>query len=279
MYSLTDKKTIDYLCNKYGFRLKKSLGQNFLNEPEILVEIANSVEAEGVLEIGPGIGVLTAALASCKQKVVAVEIDDTLLPVLDETLAGFDNIEIVHSDVLKLDLKALIAEKFGDMKVSVAANLPYYITTPIIMHLLEQRLPLSEIVIMIQKEVADRITASPGNKDYGALTVAVNYFCKSYKVCNVDKTCFTPAPKVDSTVLKLEVLPEPSVTVKNEKRFFSIVKAAFGQRRKTLANALSNAGLFNSKDEIYAAFEKLGFDPMIRGEKLSIEQFAALSDI
>ncbi|MBR5218372.1 MAG: 16S rRNA (adenine(1518)-N(6)/adenine(1519)-N(6))-dimethyltransferase RsmA [Clostridia bacterium] len=279
MYSLTDKKTIDYLCNKYGFRLKKSLGQNFLNEPEVLVTIADSVEADGVLEIGPGIGVLTAALASCKQKVVSVEIDDTLLPVLDETLAGFNNIEIIHSDILKLDLPALLKEKFGDMSVSVAANLPYYITTPIIMNLLEQRLPLSEIVIMIQKEVADRITAAPGSKDYGALTLAVNYFCRAEKVCDVDKSCFTPAPKVDSTVLRLEVLDTPSVAVKNERRFFAIIKAAFGQRRKTLANALSNAGLFGSKDEIYAAFEKLGFDPMIRGEKLSIEEFAKLSDI
>ncbi len=279
MYSLTDKKTIDYLCNKYGFRLKKSLGQNFLNEPEVLYAIADAVEADGVLEIGPGIGVLTAALASCKEKVVSVEIDDTLLPVLDETLAGFNNIEIVHSDILKLDLKSLLAEKFGDMSVSVAANLPYYITTPIIMNLLEQRLPLREIVIMIQKEVADRIVAAPGSKDYGALTLAVNYFCRAQKVCDVDKSCFTPAPKVDSTVLRLEVLPTPSVTVKNEKRFFAIIKAAFGQRRKTLANALSNAGLFGGKEEIYAAFEKLGFDPMVRGEKLSIEEFAKLSDI
>lgn len=279
MYSLTDKKTIDYLCQKYGFRLKKSLGQNFLNDSDVLVQIADSVTSDGVIEIGPGIGVLTAALATKMQKVTAVEIDSTLLPVLDETLAGFTNIDIINADILKIDVKKLIEEKFGGMSVSVAANLPYYITTPIIMHLLENKLPLNEIVIMVQKEVADRLTAKPGTKDYGALTVAVNYYCATEMVCHVDRTRFTPPPKVDSAVVRLTLLPKPAVTVQSEKRFFAVVKAAFAQRRKTLANALANAGIFPGKDAVLSAFDKLSINPLIRGEALSIEQFAALSDI
>jgi 16S rRNA (adenine1518-N6/adenine1519-N6)-dimethyltransferase len=280
MYSITDKKTIEYLCNKYGLRLKKGLGQNFLTDESVIGRIVDAADIENkpVIEIGPGIGVLTAGLASRAAKVLSVEIDSALMPVLKETLAGFNNIEVINEDILKLNLLDIINDKLGGGKVSVAANLPYYITTPIIMGLLEQNLPLDNIVIMVQKEVADRICANPGSKDYGLLTVMVRYYCIAQKVCDVDKGKFIPMPSVDSAVIKLAVMDKTDIEVKDEKAFKSLVKAAFAQRRKTLLNAVKNSGKFGSKEDILIAFESAGIDPMVRGEKLSVWEFAKLSN-
>lgn len=279
MYSLTDKRVIESLCKRYGFRMKRGLGQNFLNDENVLISIAGAVSAPEVIEIGPGFGVLTAALASKAEKVVALEIDSALLPVLSETLSGFNNVEIINEDVMKCDIHALIKERFTSKNISVAANLPYYITTPIIMKLLEERLPLREIVIMVQKEVADRIMASPGTKDYGALTLAVNYYCSAEKICDVPRSAFTPQPNVDSTVLKLNVLDSPSVEVFDEKLFFALVRASFAQRRKTLLNGLRNSGQFGNKEAIEAAMQEAQIDVMARGETLSKERFAELANI
>ena len=281
MYSLTDKNTIEYLCKKYDFKFKHGLGQNFLKSEDVLFEIVKAADAEncGILEIGPGFGTLTAAVASASKKVVSVEIDKNLEPVLNETLMGFDNVEVIFEDVLKLDLNELLKEKFGDMEVSVAANLPYYITTPIILKLLEERLPLKNIVVMVQKEVAERICAKSGGKEYGAVTVSVNYYCEPSIVCTVPASLFVPAPKVDSAVLCLRVRKEPPVKLISEEKFFSLIKAAFSQRRKTLVNCLLNSGKFGSKENILSALAEIGADPMIRGERLSIEDFAALSNI
>ncbi|MBE7024729.1 MAG: 16S rRNA (adenine(1518)-N(6)/adenine(1519)-N(6))-dimethyltransferase RsmA [Ruminococcaceae bacterium] len=281
MGSLTDPRYIRALCEKYDFRLKKSLGQNFLHDNAVLEEIVDAAlpEGGGVLEIGPGFGVLTEALAGRAEKVVAVEIDDRLLPVLADTLAAFDNISVVHGDVLKLDLPRLLAEQFGDMPVSVAANLPYYITTPILLALLEKNLPLRRIVVMMQKEVADRILAAPGGKDYGALTVAVQYRCEVERVCRVPAASFFPPPKVDSEVLCLTLRQSPLVETKDEAYFFALVRAVFAQRRKTLVNGLANAGRFGTKEQISAATERMGLAPTVRGETLSIPQLAALADL
>ncbi|MBE7062840.1 MAG: 16S rRNA (adenine(1518)-N(6)/adenine(1519)-N(6))-dimethyltransferase RsmA [Ruminococcaceae bacterium] len=280
MGNLTDPRYIRALCEKYDFRLKKSLGQNFLHDASVLEEIVEAAlpEGGGALEIGPGFGVLTEALAGQAERVVAVEIDDRLLPVLDETLAPFDNVSVVHGDVLKLDLPALLKESFGDMPVSVAANLPYYITTPILLALLEKNLPLRRIVVMMQKEVADRIMAAPGGKDYGALTVAVQYRCEVRRVCRVPAASFFPPPKVDSEVLCLSMRENPVVRPKNEDHFFALVRAVFAQRRKTLVNGLANAGRFGTKEKIATAVEKMGLSPTVRGETLSIAQLSSLSD-
>ena len=280
MGNLTDPRYIRALCEKYNFRLKKALGQNFLHDRSVLDAIVEAAvpNGGGALEIGPGFGVLTEALAQSAEKVVAIEIDTQLLPVLSETLAACPNTEIVSCDVLKLNLPALIEEKFGDMPVSVAANLPYYITTPILLALLSQNLPFSRIVVMMQKEVADRIMASPGGKDYGALTVAVQYRCDVKRVCRVPASSFIPPPKVDSEVLCLTRREVPLVTPRDEAHFFALVKAVFAQRRKTLVNGLTNAGRFGSKEEVSAAVEAMGLSPTVRGETLSIEALAALSD-
>lgn len=281
MYSLTDKNTIEYLCKKYDFKFKHGLGQNFLKSDDVLIEIVKAADAEncGILEIGPGFGTLTAAAASVSERVVSVEIDKNLEPVLNDTLAGFDNVELIFEDVLKLDLKSLIKEKFGDGEVSVAANLPYYITTPIILKLLEEKLPLKNIVVMVQKEVAERICAKSGGKDYGAVTVAVNYYSKPEIICTVPSSMFVPPPKVDSAVLCLSVREKPPVELKSEKHFFSLIKAAFSQRRKTLVNCLLNSGNFGTRENILDALSAIDVDPMIRGERLTIEEFAALSNI
>lgn len=280
MGSLTDMKYIRALCEKYDFHFKKSLGQNFLHDASVLEEIVEAALPEGgcALEIGPGFGVLTKALSGRAEKVVAVEIDDRLLPVLAETLASCPNTEIVSGDVLKLDLHSLLKEKFGTMPVSVAANLPYYITTPILLALLEKNLPVCRIVVMMQKEVADRIMAAPGGKDYGALTVAVQYRCAVDRVCRVPASSFYPPPKVDSEVLCLSVRKVPPVVPKNEAYFFALVRAVFAQRRKTLVNGLANAGRFGTKEKIAAAVADMGLSPTVRGETLSIPELAALSD-
>jgi len=280
MYNLTDPKIIKYLCSKYGFTFAKSMGQNFITDESVPIAMADAVSenAQGVIEIGPGFGVLTAALAQNAEKVISIELDKRLEKVLEETLAGFSNISFIWEDCLKVDLKELMETEFSGMDVSVAANLPYYITTPIIMNLLESRLPFKKIVVMIQKEVAERLCAKPGSKDYGAITVTTQYFSKPEIIKKVPAGAFIPAPKVDSAVVSMEILDTPSVTPKDEKLFFKLIKAAFSQRRKTLVNALSSSGAFGSKEDVTRAVESVGLSPTVRGEALSVEEFCRLSD-
>lgn len=280
MYELTDPKIIKYLCSKYGFTFSKSMGQNFITDPEVPAVMSQEAteKSGGVIEIGPGFGVLTAALAINAKKVISIELDRRLEKVLGETLAGFDNISFIWDDCLKVDLGKLMKEEFNGLDVSVAANLPYYITTPIIMSLLESRLPFKKIVVMIQKEVAERLCAKPGSKDYGAITVTTQYFSKPQIIKHVPAGAFIPAPKVDSAVVSMEILDTPSVSPKDEKMFFKVIKAAFSQRRKTLVNALSSSGFFGSKEDVAKAVETLNLSPTVRGEALSIEDFCKLSD-
>ena len=281
MYDLTNRDVIYHLAQSHGFQFKKGFGQNFLTDPEVLIEICRAADQKegGILEIGPGFGTLTAALAQSAKKVVAVEVDKRLFPVLHETLAGFQNIQIVEGDILKVDIPTLLSEEFGDMPVSVAANLPYYITTPILMKLLEGKLPIRRIVVMVQKEVAERMMASPGRKDYGALSIAVQYYASPRLVCTVPKEDFVPMPKVDSAVVALDLLDAPRVEVADEKRFFRLIKAVFAQRRKTLVNGLKNSGFAGdkTKEEIEEILALCGLDKNIRGETLSIETFAQIA--
>ncbi len=280
MYELTDPKIIKYLCSKYGFTFSKSMGQNFITDASVPAAMTREAteNSQGVIEIGPGFGVLTAALAQNAEKVISIELDKRLEKVLGETLAGFSNVSFIWEDCLKVNLKELMENEFPGMNVSVAANLPYYITTPIIMNLLESRLPFKKVVVMIQKEVAQRLCAKPGSKDFGAISVTTQYFSKPEIIKNVPAGAFIPAPKVDSAVVSMEILDTPSVTPRDEKLFFKLVKAAFSQRRKTLVNALSGSGIFGTKEEIAKAVESIGLSPTIRGEALSIEQFCKLSD-
>lgn len=276
---LTSPKIIRQIATEFGFTFKKGLGQNFLTSKSVLEEIAEAAEIDngGVLEIGPGFGVLTQELSAHAKKVVSIEIDERLNAVLRHTLAECDNVKIINADVMKTDLKKLISDEFGNERISVAANLPYYITTPIITTLLEERLPIKNIVIMIQKEVAERLNAKPGTKDYGAITLLCRYYTEPEIVTSVPAGLFVPPPKVDSAVLKLKVLDEPSVKVKDEKIFFKTVKAAFSQRRKTLLNCLSSAFPI-PKPQLTELMEAAGIQPGRRGETLSIEEFALLSD-
>ena len=275
---LASPTVIKNIAAKYGFTFKKGLGQNFLTSKEILERIAESAEIEyGAIEIGPGFGVLTDELAERAEKVVALEIDERLIPVLKDTMSDHDNIKVINADVMKTDMAKLIEEEFGEKPVSIAANLPYYITTPIITMLLESRLPVKNIVVMVQKEVAERISASPGSKDYGALTVMCRYFTRPELVCVVPASLFVPQPKVDSAVLRLRVLDKPSVEVSDEKLFFRTVKAAFSQRRKTLLNCLA-ANFPHGKAALTDILESLGIDQRRRGETLSIAEFAELSE-
>jgi len=280
MYDLTDQKIIKYLCSKYGFTFSKSMGQNFITDESVPIAMTEEAteKSQGVIEIGPGFGVLTAALAQNAEKVISIELDKRLEKVLSETLAGFSNVSFIWEDCLKVNLKELLETEFKGMDVSVAANLPYYITTPIIMNLLESRLPFKKIVVMIQKEVAQRLCAKPGSKDFGAITVTTQYFSKPEIIKHVPAGAFIPAPKVDSAVVSMEILDTPSVSPKDEKLFFKLIKAAFSQRRKTLSNALSSSGVFGSKEEVVKAIESVGFSPTVRGEALSIEEFCKLSD-
>lgn len=275
---LTSPRAIRSIQEKFGFTFKKGLGQNFLTSADILEEIVNAAEIEsGVIEVGPGFGVLTSELAKNSDKVVSIEIDERLLEVLEYTLADFDNVKIVHDDILKLDLKNLIREEFGSERVSIAANLPYYITTPIITKLLEERLPIKNIVVMVQKEVAQRMAAQPGSKDYGAITVLCRYFTQPSVVTNVPASLFVPPPKVDSAVLKLKLREKSAVSVTDEKMFFRVVKAAFSQRRKTLLNCLcSNFAM--PKNEMSQLLEDIGITPSRRGETLSLREFADIAD-
>ncbi len=267
---------------KYGFTFKKSLGQNFLIDQNVLRNIVQAAELDktaGALEIGPGIGALTEQLAKAAGRVTAVEIDQRLIPILRDVMSVYDNVDIVHGDVLKLALRELIAEKFAGLeRVSVVANLPYYVTTPILMKLLEERLPLAHIVVMIQKEVAERMAAAPGGKDYGSLSIAVQYYCVPKLVCTVPHTVFIPQPNVDSAVIKLSVRERPAVEVSDEARFFRIVQAAFAQRRKTLGNNLTAVFGKDRREAMQAELESLGIDPVRRGETLSLEEFAAISN-
>lgn len=276
---LTSPCVIRSIQDKFGFTFKKGLGQNFLTSADILDKITSAAEIEGgVIEIGAGFGVLTAALAKEADKVVTIELDERLLPVLQYTLDDFDNIKIVNADVLKLDIKSLIQEEFNGESISIAANLPYYITTPIITRLLEEKLPVKNIVVMVQKEVAERLSAKEGTKDYGAITVLCRYFAKPEIVVNVPASLFVPPPKVDSAVLRLKILDKPSVDVSDEKMFFRVVKAAFSQRRKTLLNCLC-ANFTINKTDMTSLLESCGIDPRRRGETLSLEEFACIADV
>lgn len=277
---LSNPKTIRDIAAKFGFTFKKGFGQNFLTSGAVLDEIVSAAGCSGggVLEIGPGFGVLTRELSKSARKVVSLEIDERLIDVLSYTLAGCGNVKIINRDVLKTDLARLIGEEFPDEKISVAANLPYYITTPIITKLLEERLPLKCIVVMVQKEVAQRLCAEPSTKNYGAITLLARYFSEPEIVTGVPAGLFVPQPKVDSAVLKLTLLPEPRVKVSDESMFFKAVSAAFSQRRKTLLNCFSS--YFSAdKAELAEALEKINIDPRRRGETLSIEEFAAAADM
>jgi 16S rRNA (adenine1518-N6/adenine1519-N6)-dimethyltransferase len=272
------------ILKKFGFSFKKSLGQNFLIDTNILkriVDHAHLTEQSGAIEIGPGIGALTEQLARNSKKVVAFEIDQRLLPILKETLAPYPNTTIIHEDVLKANVKEVIEEQFtGIEDIMVVANLPYYVTTPIIMKLLEEKLPIRGIVCMLQKEVADRIAAKPGGKDYGSLSIAVQYYTEAETVMIVPKTVFMPQPNVDSAVIRLTVREEPIVKVRNEDFFFQVTRASFAQRRKTILNNLTSQlpDGKSKKDKILHALEKAEIEPSRRGETLSIAEFAQLSD-
>lgn len=272
------------ILEKYGFSFKKSLGQNFLIDTNILeriVDYAQLGEQTGVIEIGPGIGSLTEHLARNSKKVVAFEIDQRLIPILQDTLSPYDNVTVVHQDILKANVHEIMKEQFEQLDdIKVVANLPYYVTTPIIMKLLEDRLPVQAIVVMLQKEVADRITAQPGTKDYGSLTIAIQYYTEAEVVMTVPKTVFMPQPRVDSAVIRLKRREVPLVSVLNETFFFTVTRASFAQRRKTILNNLVNQ-LPNGKekkDEIVVALQQADITPSRRGETLSVEEFARLSD-
>ena len=279
---LSSPARIKDIAARYGFTFSKSLGQNFLINPSVcprIAELGGAAENTGVLEIGTGFGVLTAELARRAKKVVAVEIDQSLLPVLNETLAEFDNIKIINNDILKVDLVSLLKEEFDGMEVFVCANLPYYITSPILMHLLEQRLPISAITVMVQKEAADRLCAPMGSRDCSAITFAVRYYTEPKLLFNVSRGSFMPAPNVDSAVIRLDLKkerPDGIITDEEEKFLFALVKAAFSQRRKTLPNPLSS-GLKLPKAQIVAAMESVGIAPTSRAENLTLEQYVSLS--
>lgn len=281
MEKLTSPRTIKYIMEKYGFKFTKSLGQNFIIDEHVLTRILEGSQINGddmILEIGPGIGVMTDALCSHAQKVVSVEIDKTLIPVLKETVGHHENLVVINQDVLKLDINNLIIEQFGEKRPKLVANLPYYVTTPIIMKFLEERVPVSDLIVMIQKEVADRIVAKPSTKDYGALSVVVQYFTEPSIVTRVSRGSFMPMPNVDSTVIRLKVRDVPPVVLEDEETFFLTIKDAFGKRRKTLLNALSSGFLKISKVQASQALAISGINENVRGEALNIEQFATLSN-
>ncbi len=279
--NLADINTVRSLLAKNGFTFKKSLGQNFLINPDVCPAMANAacdIET-GVIEIGPGIGVLTRELSKTAKKVIAIELDERLKKILPETLSGLDNVEVIYGDALKLDLNEIIKEKLSCCKsVAVCANLPYYITSPVIMNLLESRLPITSVTVMVQKEAAQRLCAEVGTREAGAVSVAVSYYAEPHILFGVSRASFMPPPNVDSAVIQLKIRKEPPIKVKNEKEFFRLVKCCFSQRRKTLVNAVSNtAG--TDKDELRAALRALGLPETVRGEQLTMEQLAALSDI
>ena len=275
------QKTIE-IIQKYEFAFQKKFGQNFLIDSHVLEKIikaADITKEDFVVEIGPGIGTLTQYLAEAAGEVTAIEIDKALLPILKDTLSGYDNVTVINEDVLKADLQALASEKNGGRPIKVVANLPYYITTPIIMGLFEKHVPLDSITVMVQKEVAARMQAGPGTKDYGALSLAVQYYAEPYIAANVPPNCFIPRPNVGSAVIRLTKYEEPRVKVDNEAMMFAVIRASFNQRRKTLQNGLNNSSeIPYSREEIAAAIEKLGTSPSVRGEALTLEQFAELTN-
>ncbi len=271
------------ILQKYHFNFQKKFGQNFLIDTHVLeriIEESRITIDDCVLEIGPGIGTMTQYLAENAKEVIAVEIDKALIPILNDTLKDYDNVTIINDDILKVDINQIVKDKNNGESIKVVANLPYYITTPIIMGLFESRVPLKSITIMVQKEVADRMQVGPGTKDYGALSLAVQYYAKPEIVANVPPNCFMPRPNVGSAVIRLTRYEKPPVQVSNEKYMFSLIRASFNQRRKTLVNGLLNAGNLNvNKEEILNALEQMSLSPTIRGEALTLEQFATLSNI
>ncbi len=277
---LTDINVIKRILGRHGFSFSKALGQNFLIDPDVcprMAEMSGAKEGTCAIEIGPGLGVLTVELAKRADKVVTVELDTRLIPVLAETLSDYRNVEVINADVLKTDLHKLIAEKFEGKSVNVCANLPYYITSPILMYLLESKLPVDSITVMVQKEAADRLCAKVGSRDSGAITVAVNYYAETQVLFDVGRECFTPSPNVDSCVIKLNVRKAPPVKVEDEEFFFKMVKAAFSQRRKTASNGISS-GLGIAKDKVAEALVLSELSPTVRAEALTMEELARLSD-
>lgn len=269
------------VLQKYHFVFQKKYGQNFLIDPHVLEKIVNAAQITGedcVLEIGPGIGTMTQYLAESAREVVAVEIDRALIPILKDTLSAYDNVTVINEDIMKVDIQRLVQERNQGRPIKVVANLPYYITTPIIMNLLEKNVPLQSITIMVQKEVAERMQVGPGTKDYGALSLAVQYYARPEVVANVPANCFMPRPNVDSSVIRLTRYPQPPVEVADERYMFAVIRASFNQRRKTLANGLAN-GMGISREQVTEALEKMGLSPTIRGEALTLEQFALLSNL
>lgn len=282
MATLGNPQETIQILQKHDFHFQKKFGQNFLVDTHVLgkiVEAADVGEDDFVLEIGPGIGTMTQYLCERARQVLAVEIDKNLIPVLKETLSPYSNVEIIQGDILRQDI-AEIAEKYnGGKPIKVVANLPYYITTPIIMSLFESRVPLENVTVMVQKEVADRMKAKPGTKDYGALSLAVQYFAEPYLAANVPPNCFIPRPRVGSAVIRLTARTEPPVSVEDEKLMFRLIRASFNQRRKTLQNAIANSGeLPYSKEETGRVIQEAGLAPSVRGEKLGLAEFAALAD-
>lgn len=273
--------TIDIL-KKYNFNFQKRFGQNFLIDSHILekiVEASEITKEDCVLEIGPGIGTMTQYLAESARHVVAVEIDDSLIPILQDTLSMYDNVTVIHQDILKVDINRLVQEYNDGRPIKVVANLPYYITTPIIMGLFESHVPLQSIIIMVQKEVADRMQVGPGTKDYGALSLAVQYYAHPEVITYVSPGCFIPKPNVGSAVIRLTRYPEPPVQTEDETLLFRLIRASFNQRRKTLANSIANAGeLSYSREQVQEALERLGLSVSVRGEALTLEQFASLTN-
>ena len=281
MANLGNIKNTLQVLDKYGFSFQKKFGQNFLIDAHVLEKIVDAAEItkdDCVLEIGPGIGTMTQYLCERAGWVFAVEIDKNLIPILEDTLSEYDNVKVINEDVLKLDIQKLADEENGGKPIKVVANLPYYITTPIVMGLLEGGVPLKSITMMIQKEVADRMQVGPGTKDYGALSLAVQYYSKPSVICQVSPECFIPKPGVGSSVIRLECYDRPPDEVRDEKNMFKLIRAAFNQRRKTLTNAISNGGLGISREQCAEALKKLGLSETIRGEALTLEQFAGLSD-
>ncbi len=280
MERLSDIGEIKRILGKHGFTFSKAMGQNFLINPSVcprMAEMCGADDKTGVLEIGPGIGVLTNELCKIAKKVVSVELDTRLLPVLEETLAEHENFKVINSDVMKLDLNKVIEEEFKGMDVVVCANLPYYITSPIIMKLLEDKLPIKALTVMVQKEAADRLCAKVGSRESGAVTVAVNYYSEAEKLFGVSRGSFMPAPNVDSAVIRLNVAEKPRAEVKDEKLFFKMIKSAFAQRRKTISNSVTS-GLGIAKDDFKIACENAGISPTARAEALTLDELARLAN-
>ncbi|MCI9526099.1 MAG: 16S rRNA (adenine(1518)-N(6)/adenine(1519)-N(6))-dimethyltransferase RsmA [Lachnospiraceae bacterium] len=283
MATLGNPQNTIAVLKKYNFNFQKKFGQNFLIDTHVLEKIisaANVGEEDFVLEIGPGIGTMTQYLCEHGREVAAVEIDKNLIPILEDTLSAYANVQIIHQDILKMDINRLVHEKNQGKPIKVVANLPYYITTPIIMGLFESHVPIESITIMVQKEVADRMQVGPGTKDYGALSLAVQYYAKPEIVANVPPNCFMPRPKVGSAVIRLTRHQQAPVKVMQERQMFALIRASFNQRRKTLVNGLNNAAdISYSKEQVVQALEKMGLPANVRGETLTLEQFARLSNL